>query len=483
MQIVYLDIVAYSQREPANQLAVVMAFQEITRRTLLTMNTDYETYLVQRDFDMLRDCILLPTGDGVAIGIPFVDLTDLALNLIKTILGKVEAHNRKSRGCEKLKSDKWCNCHNGFYLRCGIGEGRVLLFRDLTGRFNVAGTPINLAARVMNLGGPNQIFFTEGAYREYVDFEPEEETNFHAYHDVTIKHGLSINVYQYCSSGVAGLNTDRHEESRSSPSYDVSPATPQSDAGSPAALQAGMITVNQPSHIFQLLNRLRTIPKGNYIMGEGGKKILEVNITRPFRIDPYLVTQQFFEEVMGSGHKNHFSGDNLPVDRVTWIQAVEFCNRLSEQAKLDPVYRIDRESVHADLANNGFRLPSEAEWEYACRAGGSHQPPVPLERHAWFNRNSRRISHPIGGLTPNNFGLYDMLGNLWEWCHDWYGADFPQGSTDDYVGANGPEVVERVLRGGSWLDIAPVITPTYRKRAVPTSSHKTYGFRIVSTAS
>ena len=122
---------------------------------------------------------------------------------------------------------------------------------------------------------------------------------------------------------------------------------------------------------------------------------------------------------------SHFKGsDDLPVESVSWLDAVKFCNKLSEREKRTPFYRIDGTEVTL-AGGNGYRLPTEAEWEYACRAKSTTLYPFgddasKLGEHAWYAGNSESKTHPVGQKLPNAWGLYDMLGNVWEWCADGY---------------------------------------------------------------
>ena len=166
-----------------------------------------------------------------------------------------------------------------------------------------------------------------------------------------------------------------------------------------------------------------------------------VKITRPFCLGLCEVTQGEYERVMGSNPSRYKGDPNRPVEMVSWQDAVEFCRTLSELPK-------------EKGAGAVYRLPTEAEWEYACRAGTETRysfgdDAALLGQHAWWNRNSQGRTQPVGRLKPNAFGLLDMHGNAWEWCADWSGADYyAKSATDDPTGPDSG--VGRVLRGGSW---------------------------------
>ncbi len=152
------------------------------------------------------------------------------------------------------------------------------------------------------------------------------------------------------------------------------------------------------------------------------------------------------------------------MDSVSWIEAVRFCNGLSEYAGLTPVYRVDGEQVELVSSADGYRLPTEAEWEYACRAGTSGPRYGQLDEIAWYRGNSEGHAHPVGSLRPNAWGLYDMLGNMWEWCWEKYDPDV----YGDY----------RVLRGGGWFDEHWSCRASVRRRSHPTLTLDDVGFRI-----
>ncbi len=162
----------------------------------------------------------------------------------------------------------------------------------------------------------------------------------------------------------------------------------------------------------------------------------EVTLTRPFYMGVHEVTQEQYEGVIGS-NPSRFKGAKNPVDTVSWEDAVAFCQALSRKT------------------GKTVRLPTEAQWEYACRAGsktrfGFGDNDADLGNYAWFDQNSGRKTHSVGGKKPNAFGLYDTHGNVWEWCSDWYAESYANAKTLDPTGpGSGPG---RVLRGGSWQE-------------------------------
>jgi len=222
-----------------------------------------------------------------------------------------------------------------------------------------------------------------------------------------------------------------------------------------------------------------------------------------FWMGKYEVTQKQYKKVMGS-NPSYFTGtgqdlSNLPVENVTWYDAVEFCNKLSEKNGLEPYYKIDKNKEDPDnknsvfkdqfkytvaiLGGNGFRLPTEAEWEYACRAGTTtayYWGDEIDDNYLWCYSNSGKETHPVGEKKANRFGLYDMSGNAWEWCFDWYGE---YGSViNDPKGADSG--MYRVLRGGSWNTFYYLLLRSAdRDWSNPGFRNYNYcGFRVVRSA-
>ena len=212
------------------------------------------------------------------------------------------------------------------------------------------------------------------------------------------------------------------------------------------------------------------IPAGEFMMGlknnpkEEKTKTKspqhEVTLTKPFYMGKYEVTQEQWESVMGNNPSSN-KGVELPVTDVSWEDCQEFIKKLNEGTK------------------GGFRLPTEAEWEYACRAGTTTAYSFGDEitpKDANYN-----IGKPVavGSYKPNAFGLYDMHGNVWEWCEDWHG-DYPDGAIIDPKGpATGRH---RVMRGGSFGNVASSARSSYRPISLPTSNrYLSDGFRLART--
>ncbi|MBW4465474.1 MAG: formylglycine-generating enzyme family protein [Pegethrix bostrychoides GSE-TBD4-15B] len=228
------------------------------------------------------------------------------------------------------------------------------------------------------------------------------------------------------------------------------------------------------------------IPSGSFEMGAPEGELESDNDERPqhivtvpqFFMGKYPVTQAQYEAIIGENPSN-FKGDNRPVERVSWHDAVKFCEQLSQRT------------------GRTYRLPSEAEWEYACRAGTKtafHFGQTISPEFA--NYNGRRVygdgfegkdsqeTTPVGSFgVANRFGLYDMHGNVWEWCEDHWHDNFEGAPEGGSAWTKGGDSSSRVLRGGSWYDVPQGCRSAYRFYSDPGSADNDCGFRVVSSAS
>jgi formylglycine-generating enzyme required for sulfatase activity len=256
-----------------------------------------------------------------------------------------------------------------------------------------------------------------------------------------------------------------------------------------------------------------SIPGGSFQMGDtknegyDGEKPVHTVTLNSFYMGKYQVTQAQYQAVMGSNpslfSSNPASGEvqaNRPVETVRWYDAIVFCNKLSMAEGLTPAYSISGSADPADWGtvptssnstwnaavivsgSNGYRLPTEAQWEYAAKGGDgspgnyTYSGSNTIGDVAWYSINSSSTHHEVGKKLPNGLGLYDMSGNVSEWCWDWYG-NYSSGAQTDPVGAVSGSY--RVLRGGSWYDSAVNVRSALRNVDNPSSGDYDVGFRLV----
>ena len=217
-------------------------------------------------------------------------------------------------------------------------------------------------------------------------------------------------------------------------------------------------------------------PAGTFLMGspenESGRTSAEgpqhrVTV-KAFSIGKYEVTQALWKAVMDGKNPSKFKGDDLPVENVSWNDAKEFCQKLSQ------------------ITGKRYSLPSEAEWEYASRSKTKGTYPSHLTGMAWYSSNSGGKTQPVGKKLPNAFELYDMHGNVWEWCEDvWHKSYSGQSSdppSDGRAWLTGGEQNFRALRGGSWNNDLQGVRSAFRVRGAPGVRGPHIGFRVVVSA-
>ena len=261
------------------------------------------------------------------------------------------------------------------------------------------------------------------------------------------------------------------------------------------------------------------IPAGTFQMGsekglDDNKPVHEVTITKSFYMGKYEVTQAEYEKYCNYGSSTPSSkygdGDNYPAYYVSWYDALVYCNKRSMAEELTPCYSISGSTAPKDWGDvpastdstwnavicdwnaNGYRLPTEAEWEYAARAGDNTVASLTysgtsnvdeLGEYAWYTSNSNKKTHEAGTKSPNEFGLYDMSGNVWEWCWNWFTNSYDaeaEGGSDPTGASSGSS---RVFRGGSWRNNSGYCAVSYRNLKYPGDRYNDLGFRVVRASS
>ena len=204
------------------------------------------------------------------------------------------------------------------------------------------------------------------------------------------------------------------------------------------------------------------IPGGTFLMGDA--VLHQVVISKPYYMQATEVTQGQWKKIMGSNPSMfNTCGDDCPVENISWVDVQEFIRRLNQKE-----------------GTNKYRLPTEAEWEFVCRAdsalkGAPGAKENEFRDYAWYDANSDRKTHPVAAKKPNAWGLYDMQGNVLEWCQDWH-DDYPKGKMIDPKGASSGQ--HKVLRGGAWLGNPTTLQCNFRSQDYPVVRSNDIGFRL-----
>jgi len=259
-----------------------------------------------------------------------------------------------------------------------------------------------------------------------------------------------------------------------------------------------MFAQNPPDTTITVKNELVRIEGGTFLMGspenEPGRNPTDEGPAHrvtvgSFYVFKYPVTQAEYQEVTGSTPSQSGRGPAFPVESVSWIDAVNYCNRLSASQGLTPAYAINGNNVTWNRQANGYRLLTEAEWEYACRAGTTtpFYSGASMENAGWFNGNTyytlpgmpqNRSTFPVGQKQPNAWGLYDMHGNVLEWCWDWFDL-YPTAGTPREDPTGPASGFGRVYRGGYWNAPMNHCRSAYRYRGDPVWLRMDWvGFRV-----
>ena len=238
--------------------------------------------------------------------------------------------------------------------------------------------------------------------------------------------------------------------------------------------------------LFQVLLETISIPAGTFMMGsseddsdawDNKKPRHRVTLSKDLQMMRYPISQYVWFSVLNDLPYCAFQGASLPVDNISWLDSVHFANRLSEFMGLEPVYLLS-DSIEINWDANGWRLPTEAEWEYAARANHSYKfsGSNSLDEVGWYGANSSGTTHAVGQKKSNSWFLNDMSGMVSEWCWDWYGH-YPQADQKD---PKGPLFgTDRVRRGGSWSSNIWHAQVDFRYYGVPNKSRSRFGARFV----
>lgn len=285
-----------------------------------------------------------------------------------------------------------------------------------------------------------------------------------------------------------------------------------------ASIALGIIGCSSPN-VGKQEERFVLIPAGTFQMGsnEGysdNKLVHEVTITKPFYMGKYEVTQAEYEKYCSytgsdSPSSKYGDGDNYPAYYVSWYDALVYCNKRSMAEDLEPCYSIDDstdpedwgkvpssedatwDSVICNWNANGYRLPTEAEWEYAARAGDNTVDSLTysgtsdvnkLGDYAWYYDSANDNTHEVGTKLPNAFGLYDMSGNVWEWCWNWFTSEYDENTEggSDPTGTSAGS--DRIRRGGCWNWYSDNCAVSLRGIRDPFNRNSYLGFRVVRQA-
>jgi sulfatase modifying factor 1 len=219
-----------------------------------------------------------------------------------------------------------------------------------------------------------------------------------------------------------------------------------------------------------------SLDMGNVNGLKAEQPVHRVGLTNSFWIGKYEINQRCWSAVMGS-NPSIFKGKTFPVHNINWLDAVKFCNKLSETNNIKPYYLINNDTIRIDTGSTGYRLPTEAEWEYCCKAkkNTDFAGTGILDEMGWYSYNSAYVAHETGNKKANDFGLFDMAGNVWEWCWDFYDENYYKVSPK--ANPAGPKSGKtHVLRGGSFIDGSSYCRST--NRTYPYTTYENCGLRV-----
>ncbi len=271
------------------------------------------------------------------------------------------------------------------------------------------------------------------------------------------------------------------------PLPEAAPATSNPQAAIAAAVQEQKAAAAKVAASSQITMGFVAVPMGTFTMGRPDGLVQGFNeatqhqvvLTRPFEMQATEVTLAQYRDLMATSPDQRLSCDECPVAHVSWYQAATYCNELSRRKRVPQCYVVAGLTVAwPDPACGGYRLPSEAEWEFAARGGANAARPDPLEQSGWYDENAGLRAHPAKQKRANAYGLYDMIGNVAEWVWDWH-ADYPHNTVVD---PRGPATGDnRVFRGGSFKYGADAADVWSRSAFGPPNQVPFIGLRCVRT--
>jgi Serine/threonine protein kinase len=355
-------------------------------------------------------------------------------------------------------------------------------------------------ARIMNGEIPPPTAFYPGISEELSDFvmkaiHPDRERRFSS----VVEMLSALEVLE--KEGSADYGTDIPVSTGWRRFQSAGRVFPDSDSSPGVSLQSGDSWLNNNRVNLNLGIEMVLVEGGEFIMGYNRNRDGDTPEHRAkidsFLMGKYPVTQAQWKKIQGS-NPAYFEGDNLPVEQISWVEAVEFCNRLSMIEGLEPCYTVTKlggnqgwsdsiegtdVNVDCDFGANGYRLPTEAEWEFAAKGGlknsgflfsGSNN----FDEVGWTTENSNETTHEVGKKKPNELGIYDLTGNVWEWCWDAYSENFYRLSllNNPVCSDSGPDCV---IRGGCWELDSNYCSNYLRDYEDLMSKDATVGFRLV----
>jgi len=266
----------------------------------------------------------------------------------------------------------------------------------------------------------------------------------------------------------------------------IAEPTPEEKSVTPSFLSTPGTVKPETSPYPHITPEMVLIEGGTFQMGSYDSYIRPVHTVEvnSFYIGKYEVTNKEYRQ-FDPGHSGRWSNDNYAVEKVNWYDAINYCNWLSDKEGFERCYSGSGDDIVCDFSKNGYRLPTEAEWEYACRAGTTTKyywgdEDEMDDDYCWDSSNSNRTVHPVGQKKSNAWGLYDISGNVNEWCWDRYDEDYYKKSPSE--NPTGPSSSsKRVIRGGSWTIYASICQSAYRYGIRPDGAGDSNGFRLVKS--